>query len=283
LIAIAGADLQPSVAGQRVPYDRPLWLNARTKLEFHHARNGCYAYLGVGGGIATPTYLASRSTHLRSRIGGCSGRALQAGDQIPVGEPTPRSVAISQLLNRRSTTGTHSQFGEELPAERNALNAAHWFVDHDLVDPTIPSNAFRVIPGRHFEQLDTASQTRFWRSEFSIALASDRMGYWLEGPELRFREAFAVPSAGVARGTIQMPVGGNMIVLMADSAATGGYPNIAHVASVDSSRLAQVQPGQRILFQPIELENARGLLVSRQRRLEQVRRAIDFRIKSGTK
>ena len=61
---------------------------------------------------------------------------------------------------------------------------------------------------------------------------SDRMGYRLDGPELTFAQTPELASAAVA-GTIELPHGGSPIVLQADSATTGGYPNIAHVASVD--------------------------------------------------
>ncbi|MBP0574809.1 hypothetical protein J8J27_29285, partial [Mycobacterium tuberculosis] len=44
-----------------------------------------WGYLAVAGGIATPPVLGSRSTHLRSGLGGLDGRALRAGDALPFG------------------------------------------------------------------------------------------------------------------------------------------------------------------------------------------------------
>jgi len=48
--------------------------------------DGAWAYLGIRGGVTVKEVLGSRSTYLRGRFGGLEGRALQAGDVIPIGE-----------------------------------------------------------------------------------------------------------------------------------------------------------------------------------------------------
>ena len=49
--------------------------------------------LAVFGGVDTPPVLGSRSTDLKCRMGGLDGRALKAGDVLPIGAaPAMRCV-----------------------------------------------------------------------------------------------------------------------------------------------------------------------------------------------
>src|SRR5450759_4095280 len=54
------------------------------------------AYLAVSGGITVAPTLGSRSTHLVSAMGGVGGRALMAGDRLPLGDPSrPQGRALA--------------------------------------------------------------------------------------------------------------------------------------------------------------------------------------------
>ena len=75
-------------------------------------------------------------------------------------------------------------------------------------------------------------------------------------------------------GTVQVPSGGEAIILMADRQTTGGYPKIAQIASVDLPALAQSLPGQELRFQQIELDEAQRLDVERERAFAQLRDAL---------
>ncbi len=281
LISITGADLQPAVNGVRVPMDRPIWIDANRTVQFQHVKNGCYGYLAVAGGFNTPQSLESRSTHVRSGLGGLNGRPLQNSDNVPIGAPTSLGRAISAVLKKnRSVSPAHSTDTKLPNAGPEHWRAANWFVDPGFVFEAVAGNAIQVVRGRHFRLLDASSQRRFWESEFTISQTSDRMGYRLDGPELHFVETVELLSAGVARGTIQLPPGGNPIALMADAASTGGYPNIAHIASVDFARLAQAQPGESIRFREIELAVAQRLIAERFHRFRQLTRAVAFRVAS---
>ena len=52
-------------------------------------------------------------------------------------------------------------------------------------------------------------------------------------------------------GAIQVPAGGEPIVLMPDGPATGGYPKIATVIRADLPVLGQWRPGQAIRFREV--------------------------------
>ena len=83
------------------------------------------------------------------------------------------------------------------------------------------------------------------------------MGYRLAAPPLTLENTSDMLSEGTAVGTIQLPPDGRPILLMADSAPTGGYRRIAHVISADLPLAAQTRPGQSLRFVETTMEQAR--------------------------
>ncbi len=78
---------------------------------------------------------------------------------------------------------------------------------------------------------------------------SDRVGIRLEGPALHRSESRLdqeLLSEGVVRGSIQVPHGGQPVLLLADHPVTGGYPVAAVVEDADIDLAAQAVPGQII-------------------------------------
>ena len=61
-----------------------------------------------------------------------------------------------------------------------------------------------------------------------------------------------------------MPPDGQPIVLMADAQTIGGYPQAAHVISVDLPLVAQLRPGDRVRFAEVPLEDAHRLVLARE-------------------
>lgn len=59
------------------------------------------------------------------------------------------------------------------------------------------------------------------------------MGYRVEGEVLNRIEEKEILSSPVTFGTIQVPNGGQPIILMADRQTTGGYPRMGNIISVD--------------------------------------------------
>jgi len=62
---------------------------------------------------------------------------------------------------------------------------------------------------------------------------------------------------------VQVPRGGQPIVLLADHQTTGGYPIIATVIGADLGLLAQRAPGETLAFYRVDREGA--LLRGRER------------------
>jgi allophanate hydrolase subunit 2 len=53
-------------------------------------------------------------------------------------------------------------------------------------------------------------------------------------------------------GAVQVPSGGEPIVLLADHQTTGGYPVIATVIRSDLGSVAQAMPGEALAFRAVE-------------------------------
>ncbi|MNV72288.1 KipI antagonist [compost metagenome] len=126
----------------------------------------------------------------------------------------------------------------------------------------------------HWEAFSDASRQAFTTAEFRISPQSDRMGYRLAGPALRMDTPRQMLSEAVCFGTVQVPAGGEAIILMADRQTTGGYPKIAQVATVDLPTLAQAAPGQTLRFQQIGMEDAQRLDSERERAFAQLHEAL---------
>lgn len=221
-VAVAGADM-PLLAGGRAlePYRTHL-LRRGTRLEIGVARSGLRAYLAVAGGIAVPPVLGSRSTHLRSHIGGLDGRALRSGDLLPgslLGKP------VSQL---RLGEDRRPYFGGFVHILRGPQDDA--FEPHALQ---------MLTSGRYF-----------------VSVQFDRMGARLDGPALPFRDGFNIVSDGVVAGSIQIPGHGRPLVLLADRQTTGGYPKIATVTTPDLARIGQRRPNERVRFRMVSPDEA---------------------------
>jgi antagonist of KipI len=65
---------------------------------------------------------------------------------------------------------------------------------------------------------------------------------------------------GVALGAVQVPPGGQPIVLFVEHQTTGGYPKPANVISADFWRLGQLRPRDEVRFELIPLDRALALL-----------------------
>ena len=227
LMVLAGADFGSSIAGKPIRTYQPVWAAAGAELHFQHKHWGQYAYLCVQGGFDLKPWLNSQSTNLKAAKGGWQGRGLQKG-------------AILPLKTTTSSTG------------KETLIASYYA---NLV-PFYDSKAIRFIPGQHFEALTQASKAQLLTQNWKITPASDRMGYRLEGEGLQLIQEESLLSAGLSRGSIQLPPNGQPIVLMAEHQTTGGYPILGQVIQADWPKLAQKAAGQNVQFQPTTLADA---------------------------
>lgn len=250
-IALAGADLSPTLNDQPIPIGRPLVTKPGDVLAFGASRKGVRCYLAWYGGIALPEVLGSQSTHLRGQMGGFQGRALRKGDVL--------------TLNRTLKP-------EGCDALAAALRELSIYLPAPLAYNMRPR--IRVMRGPHTGLFTHEALRALLGGEFRIGNDSDRMGYRLQGPQLALRESRQLLSECATFGSIQVPADGQPIVLMADRQSIGGYPKIAHVATVDLPQLAQSLPGDVLRFEEIALAQAQQLDNLREQALGRLRASL---------
>lgn len=253
VIAVTGADLPVKIDGAEQPSWTSLSVKKGQKLSFGFLKGGARAYIAVGGGIATPKALGSRSTYPIGALGGIDGRAIAAGDKLPLGDAT--SVKIGQTVPEALRRG-----------------------------PASPA-VLRVLPGLYWHRLTEAAGQGFFDDEWTVAPEADRMGYRFKGGKpLEFvdREqpfgAGADPSNIVdgcySYGSIQVPGGKEPIVLHRDAVSGGGYFTLGAIVSADMDLIGQLQPHMAVKFERVDMAGALAARRDRQALLQKIRKDL---------
>ncbi len=133
--------------------------------------------------------------------------------------------------------------------------------------PAYAREEIRVVLGPHDDRVDVAA---FLAAHFAINGRSDRMGVRLTGPTIPMRRGELV-TTGMVEGAIQVPSGGQPIVLLADHQTTGGYPVVATAIAADLPIVAQRQPGETLRFVAVEEDVAVAELQRVRREIARVR------------
>lgn len=234
-VAVSGADFVVTIDGHLVGSDVPFKVPQGARLKIGIRSRGSRAYLAIAGGIDVPPLFGSRATHLPSRLGGFEGRALAAGDHLPLGPPP---------AGRR---------GQTMRAPVFTLPRGH--------------ARLRVLPGPQSERFTAEALDRLQSEPFTVQPASDRMGYRLDGPRIVQAVTTEMISDPSPLGALQIPASGQPILLMADRQTTGGYPKLAVVISADIGLAGQLGPGDTIAFAICSRQEALAALIAQERSL----------------
>lgn len=208
--ALAGAEMDASVAGEPVAVHEVFSWRAGTDATLGAARTGLRTYLAVRGGFDVAPVLGSASTDVLSGLG---PRPLLTGDSIGL-------------------------------AGRRARDPVVGFAPVASPDPSV----LRVLLGPRDSWFTAESIAEFGRSTFIVSPDSNRVGVRLSGRPLDRRRHGELPSEPLQRGAIQVPPNGLPIVMGPDHPTTGGYPVIATVIEEDWDLCAQLRPGGQVLL-----------------------------------
>ncbi|OSD02241.1 urea carboxylase [Trametes coccinea BRFM310] len=242
VIAVTGAAVKITVDGREVAMWESVVVPSGGKLVIGNAKStGMRAYLAVRGGFPEiPEYLGSKSTSLG--MGGYQGRALTAGDQIALGDCSPR-----------------------------ATDAAKPTVLPQSFIPAYPTDwTIRVLSGPHCDPTFIAASgiAAFFDTKWTVSAASNRMGVRLEGPSIEWARATGgeggshpsnILDNGYAFGTINVN-GDTPVILTNEGPDMGGYLCVCTVASADLWKLGQLRAGSTVQFQRISHKQAVDLL-----------------------
>jgi len=223
-IAIAGAGFSTKIDGVVLPPLTSAILQSGQRLRIGSSPRQVWGYLAVAGGFAIAPQFGSRSTHVRTRIGGLRGGTIQAGASLPL---------VAYRANDEP--------------ERTMS------IPHEEEDPC------RVVLGPQDDFFCEASVSLLLNSEYHVTWQQDRMAYRLDGPKLSHSKGYNIISDAVMPGCIQVPGTGTPILLMRDAGTVGGYPKIATVIEADLCRVAQMRPGSAVKFVAISVAEAHAI------------------------
>lgn len=251
-VAVTGADMPVKLDGEARPGWTAFAVKAGQVLSFDFLKSGARICIAVSGGLDVPQALGSRSTYAIGALGGFNGRAIAAGDELPVGDAGTSTEGRTIPEDLRRKPGT--------PAE------------------------LRVLPGLYWHRITEEAQEAFFADEWKVAPEADRMGYRFRGGRpLDFvprRPPFGAGSdpsnivdSCYPYGSIQVPSGSEPIILHRDAVSGGGYFMVGTVISADMDLIGQMQPNTPTRFVRVDMEDAlnarreRAELISRIRAL----------------
>lgn len=231
-ITITGGQFSPTLNGKPIPENEAIRVHENDELAIGSANAGRYGYLAIKGGIQVPEVMDSRSTTLRIGIGGFNGRALQAGDQLPI---SPQET-LRSFGHRRVNQAFLESFRDPKTMLQNPL-------------------VIRILKGPQWSLFSKSDQRLLQNQQYQLTSEADRMGYRLAGKPLTTSLKSLLSEATVFGG-IQITSNGQPIVLLADRQTTGGYPVIATILTADIGKIVQCQNHQLIQFQLTDLKTA---------------------------
>lgn len=232
LICVGGAIRNATIDGFRVRPGMVVRLPAGAVLDLGALDGpGLRAYLAIEGGLDVPRVLGSRSTFVLGGFGGHDGRALTAGDQLPLGRRenllTPLSVDLPEL-------------------------SGSWRV--------------RVIAGPHGapDHLTAEGVDEFFANSWIVDHRSDRTGIRLVGPVPGWARTDG-GEAGLHPSNVHdsaYPVGGIMlsgdtpVIVGKDGPSLGGFVVPAVVIEADRWMLGQLRAGDTVELVPVTMAAA---------------------------
>lgn len=253
LVAVTGADMPAKLDGVAQPGWTAFAVKAGQTLSFDFLKSGARIYIAIAGGIDVPVALGSRSTYQIGALGGFKGRALAAGDELPLG------TAVSGIAGRTVPEALRRMPGN--PAE------------------------LRVLPGLYWDRLTDEAKESFFADAWKVAPEADRMGYRFRGGrKLSFIDRTQPFGAGsdpsnivdscYPYGSIQVPGGTEPIILHRDAVSGGGYFMMGTVISADMDLIGQLQPHTPTRFIRVTMEQALEARAERTKLLAAIRQSL---------
>jgi biotin-dependent carboxylase-like uncharacterized protein len=262
LIALTGGDSEVYCGSQVLPNWRPIALASGVEISLGRITRGARGYLAISGGIDVPCVMGSRSTDLRSSIGGLRGTALRVGDRLPIAR-LKHPVGLSL---RRAC----EEYGV-------AAWPAKWWVapTEDLRGDVV---WLHLLPGPDIGVLDPRVLRTLRDGTWTVSQESDRKGLHFEGPGVPRVPVPEQITSAVLPGTVQVQLDGKPILLGVDAQTVGGYPRIAQVIRADLGRTMQLRPGDQVRPVLVTQEAAETAWRARQQDLSRMQLAIHKKI-----
>lgn len=208
IIAVSGADMQPSLNNSPIKLNIPIKIFANDVLSFGKLQNGIRAYISVKGGFKTAEVLGSNSMY----------KNITTINRISVDDKLDYADLVTPGFGYNST------------------------VKYD--NSLFSCSEIEAYKGPEFDKLTTANKDQLFNAEFKISKLNNRMAYQLEPlvPNL----LTPILTSPVLPGTVQLTPSGRLIVLMRDCQTTGGYPRILQLTGRSINILSQKHTGMSL-------------------------------------
>ena len=244
LVAVTGADMDAAINGVKIKAWKSYLVNKDDILKLGGAKSGIRSYIALSGGINIAPVMGSYATYIKGGIGGMDGRPLKAGDELNL------KPAASQGIREMDDT--------DIPA----------YGDNIIL---------RAVPGPFWEYFTEEGHELFFSQTYTVGARSDRMGIFLEGAPLSFKNETAdILSSAILMGSIQITNDATPVILMADRQTTGGYAQIATVITPDLEKAAQAKPGAKINFQKVAVKEAQNIYTDYEKKIADIKAKLAF-------
>lgn len=243
-IAVTGAPMNPKLNGTEIPMWESVKVTKGDKISLGAITKGLRSYIAFSGKINVELVNNSKSTYVKSGIGGFKGRRLMDNDELNI-EPSEEII-----------------YGK--------------YMDSKFIPEINKKETIKVLLGPQNDYFTQEGINTFLNQKgYKISKEADRMGYRLEGDIIEHKEKADIISDGALFGSIQVPANGQPIILMADRQTTGGYTKIATVISSDLPKLAQMGSDCKIVFEKVSIREARELYRKYEENLANIKQQID--------
>jgi len=232
LIALTGADSKVTIDNIPVKVWSSVLVRKGSVVVVEPPKRGFITYIAVDGGLDAEVVMGSKSTYVRGGFGGFEGRLLKPGDVI-----STKDVRLKSVFKLAGSYEVPDEVVERLPDSNTVLE-------------------LKATEGMHVDLLGE-DFIELLKNVYVVDVSSDRMGYRLKGEPLKKASKLGrLISIPTNRGYVQIPPDGQPIVLMSDAQTTGGYAVALVLTQRSVDVLAQAQPGQKVRFKVVSVEEA---------------------------
>ena len=210
-ISITGSDMDPKLNNLSVQMYSCIEVRKGDVLSFRRVKDGFRTYLAFKGGIDSEKVMNSRSMY----NGLTSQFKLNKNDQIHL-----------------------NHFSKDLIEKPEGS-----------IKKMVISNILECYKGPEFNMLSKQNKELIIDKEYSISNNHNRMGYVLN--QKIDNNLKSIITSHVLPGTVQLTLGGRLIILMKDAQTTGGYPRVLQLTSKSIDILSQKKTNSTIKFQLI--------------------------------
>ncbi|MDD4090048.1 MAG: biotin-dependent carboxyltransferase family protein [Tissierellia bacterium] len=242
--AVTGANMKPVLNGKEIPMWESYKVTKGDILSLGVITSGLRAYIAFSGSIEVPLLNNSKSTYLKTGIGGFKGRKILNDDELEI------------------------KVSDKIVSEK--------FIEPKYIPEFKRKGNVRVVLGPQDDYFTEEGINTFLSTDgYKITKEADCMGYRLGGKTIKHMEKADIISDGALFGSVQVPANGLPIILMADRQTAGGYTKIATVISTDLPMLAQMGEGSELVFEKITLEEAHKLYKEYEEKLSEIKAQIE--------